>query len=35
MSQKGHWTINKNNKKLINIYVLPFKTMAIVANIAF
>jgi hypothetical protein len=34
-SQKGHWTAKKNNQNLINIYVFPFKAMAIMANYHF
>jgi hypothetical protein len=32
MNQKGRWTTKKNNKYWINIYVLSFKAMAIMAN---
>jgi hypothetical protein len=34
-SQKWHWIINKNNQNWINIYVLPFKAMAIMASCFF
>jgi hypothetical protein len=30
--QKMHWTTKKNNQNWINIYVLPFKAMAILAS---
>jgi hypothetical protein len=35
MSQKGCQTVKKNNKYWINIYVLSFKAMAIMANFFF
>ncbi len=34
-NQKGHWTTKKNNQNWINMYVLPFKAMAIMANYCF
>jgi ribosomal protein L23 len=33
--QKGHQTTRKNSHKWKNIYVLPFKTMAIMASCCF
>jgi hypothetical protein len=35
MSQKGCWIAKKNNKNWINIYVLSFKAMAIMASYCF
>jgi hypothetical protein len=35
MSQKGHLITHKNNQNWINIYVLPFKAMEIMANYCF
>ncbi len=35
LNQKGHWTANKNNQNWINIYVFPFKAMAIMASYYF
>jgi hypothetical protein len=34
-SQKGHRTTKKNNQNWINIYVLAFKAMAIMASFLF
>jgi hypothetical protein len=31
-SQKGHWTVKKNNQNLMNTYVFPFKAIAIMAS---
>jgi hypothetical protein len=35
MSQKGCQTVKKNNENSINIYVLSFKAMAIMASFFF
>jgi hypothetical protein len=35
MNQKRHQTSKKNNQNWINIYVFPFKAMAIMANYFF
>jgi hypothetical protein len=35
MSQKGHWIAKTKNKNWINIYVLSFKAMAIMASYCF
>jgi hypothetical protein len=32
LNQKGHLTLKKNSQHLINIYVLPFKAIAIMAS---
>jgi hypothetical protein len=34
-SQKGCWIVKKNNQNWINIYVLPFKAVAIMASYYF
>jgi hypothetical protein len=34
-SQKRHWTAKKSNQNWINIYVFPFKTLAILASYYF
>jgi hypothetical protein len=35
MSQKGCWIAKKNSQKMINIYVFPFKAVAIMASCCF
>jgi hypothetical protein len=35
MNQKRHKTSKKNNQNWINIYVFPFKAMAVMANYLF
>jgi hypothetical protein len=35
MSQKGHLTTQKKSQNWINIYVLPFKAMAIMVDYSF
>jgi hypothetical protein len=35
MSQKGYGTTKKNNQNWINIHVLPFKAMVIMASCCF
>jgi hypothetical protein len=35
MNQKGCWITKKNSQNCINIYVLPFKAMTIMASYCF
>jgi hypothetical protein len=35
MNQKDNWNTKKKNQNWINIYVLPFKAMAIMASYCF